>query len=69
MLFLYNCLEDTERTDDQPTGPTKMLKQSKPVPTNISVILTKADELRSGQKDSGMGQNPTAKPFCAERGT
>ena len=25
--------------------------------------------LLSGQKASGSGQNPTAKPFCAERGT
>ena len=46
-----------------------MLKKSKPVQQKISMLLTKAEELRSGQNDSGMGQNPTAKPFCAERGT
>jgi hypothetical protein len=34
-----------------------------------SISLTNDEELRSGQNDSGIGQNPTAKPFCAERGT
>jgi len=28
-----------------------------------------AGELTSGQKASGNGQNPTAKPFCADLGT
>jgi hypothetical protein len=35
----------------------------------INIRLTNEEELRSGQNDSGIGQNPTAKPFCAERGT
>lgn len=26
-MFSYNCLGDTDRSNDQPTGPTKMLKQ------------------------------------------
>jgi hypothetical protein len=35
----------------------------------INMKLTKEEELISGQNDSGIGQKPTAKPFCAERGT
>lgn len=34
------------------------------------IMLTKVGALGSERKDSGMGQNPTAKPFCATvRGT
>jgi hypothetical protein len=51
-------------------GKRFFLKSVWEISSNYTTMkLTKEEELRSGQNDSGIGQNPTAKPFCAERGT
>jgi hypothetical protein len=65
-LFLNNYLGDTDRTENQLIGPKKNVIAIATCPTNISISLTKAEELGSGQNDSGMGQRCVC---AAEHGT
>ena len=43
--------------------------QHPPPPHTPPRPLTSVGELTSGQNASGIGQWPSGKPFCAERGT
>jgi hypothetical protein len=63
--FLNNYLGDTHRTENQQTDP-KNVTAIETCPTNISISLTKAEELESGQNDSGMSQQCVC---AAEHGT